>query len=84
MERYGNFAPAIRALSDGLNEVRPAWQDECAASFDSINENLERLALLLWAHAQNAETAYKAVKENYDADGVNEELYALTARIDAV
>ncbi len=84
MEQYGSFSPVVAALEDRLKEARMSWRDEIAATFDTINENLEQLAALIWAHKCNAEKGYNAVRENYNEDLIDDELYALSARIDAV
>ena len=84
MEQYGAFSQAIVSLDGGLSEVRAAWQDQTAQTYDSINENMKACAAAVWQVYTNAAGLYEMEKKNYNESEFEQYINELGARASAV
>lgn len=65
---YGKFSDSIHRLQDRLQALRAVWQDPTAASYDTINENMEAFTATITSHQQNTDEGYAAVKTHYNEE----------------
>lgn len=84
MADYGNFAGALSTLSGNLSEVRATWDDPTAASFDSVNDNMEHFTRQVEAYYNNSISGLELVRANYNESEYDGTLNTLSARLDAV
>ncbi len=84
MQNCGIFNENLINLDNCFKEVRTVWNDDTAASFEVLNENIEEQTAKVWAHLKNAEMGFQAVQKNYDEDEFDNILSQLSGMVSSV
>lgn len=83
-EQYGEFGKNIASLDSAQEQVKAAWKDETANSYDVLNENVKLCVQKIWALFSDSKAGTEAVKKNYNPDEVDKEIAKLGMRIEQV
>ena len=81
MAQYGPFSAAVAELDHALSTVRSVWTDQTAATYDTINDNMQTIAQRIWASREAAAAGEAAVRENYNEGEYDSILNSLGGRI---
>lgn len=84
MDQYGEFSGIISNLQSSLSEVRTVWTDQTAATYDCIDENIQRFVMQIWIYFSNTNIAYDTAKKYYNKNDFDENLDMLSAKAASV
>lgn len=83
-EQNGELSNSIALLDAAQEQVRTAWRDETAKSYDTLNNNIKLCTQKVWALFCDANAGVEIVKKNYNSDEMDKELAQLGMQVEQV
>ena len=84
MIENNEFAGMVSKFNDSLENLLAHWTDETAKTYNSFNENTEKLTDSISSNFNDAKSSYELLKKNYDEEKFDSMIQSLASMVEQV